>query len=74
MTEELLLVDPTAEYCKQLRESVYKTIKVYIDAYYDFFLKMGLSKADAIWNAIEMTQEKFDKVDLTVNFDGPMAA
>lgn len=66
------LLDPTADYSKHIRTFTDRFIKKCVDAYYDFFLKMGLSKADAIWNAIEMAQGKFDKVDLTVNFDGSM--
>ena len=66
------LIDPTADYCKQLRGLTEKFIKRCVDAYYAFFLSMGLSKADAIWNAIETAQERVNGVDLTVNFDGPM--
>lgn len=68
-----MLIDPTADYCKALSKVTDKFIGKCVDAYYKFFLGMGLNKADAIWNAIEMTQDSVNEVDLTINFDGPMA-
>ena len=68
-----MMTDPTSTYCKQVSNMVDKHIKLCVDAYYNFFLSMGLCKADAIWSDIEMCQEQMNCVDLSVNFNGPMA-
>ncbi len=67
------LYDPTAAYCKAMAKVVGSWIKKSVDAFYKFYLDCGMSKADAIWTAIEETQKMCDGVDLTVNFNGPMA-
>ena len=72
MMDETALMDPMAEYCKRLCGVLEGQIKKAVDTFYEFYLKRGMCKADAIWKAIEDTQEMFNGVDLTVNFDGPM--
>lgn len=72
MEETLMLMDPTADYCKALTLTVEGHIKKMVDGLYSLYLDCGMCKADAIWTAIEETQEAFNGVDLSVNFDGPM--
>jgi len=69
---EVILVDPAVEYCRQLKDSTDIVIGKMFDFWYGLFICLGYSKADASWSAMRETQYDFDKVDLTVNFDGPM--
>ncbi len=73
MNNKATLLDPTAEYCQKVAGVLNKSIKGTVDSLYKLYLDCGFCKADAIWTAIEDTQEIFNGVDLSVNFDGPMA-
>jgi len=66
------LVDPTADYCKQMGVVYECWLKKTLDRMYVLYLGRGFCKADAIWLAVADTQMIFS-IDLGVNFDGPMA-
>ncbi len=66
------LMDPTADYCKSRVKIVNKFIKSTNRAWYKMFRKLGCSAVDSLSLARDMTQGILNRIDFSVNFDGPM--
>ncbi len=67
------LMDPAADYCRAKAKTLMRFVKSTNRIYYKLFRTMGCSASDSIKMARGMTQEDVNKIDLSVNFDGPMA-
>lgn len=66
------LSDPTADYCKSRVKIVNKFTRSSNKAWFALFRKMGCSAIESLSMARFTTQDSFDRIDLSVNFDGPM--
>ena len=66
------LTDPTAFYVKRVAGVMTELVKNLTSSWYQTFRSMGCTAVDAISLARSATQEDVDKIDLSVNFDGPM--
>lgn len=66
------LTDPMAVYCERVAGVMTKMIKNLTLFWYKLFRSFGCSPVDAISLARTAVQEDVDKIDLSVNFDGPM--
>ncbi len=67
------LADPTADYCKEQVKIFRKLVKNLTKYWYGIFRCFGISSVDAIKMARQEVQRDVDKMDFTVNFNGPMA-
>lgn len=66
------LLDPTADYCKHIAGIMTKLIKNLTLYWYKVFRALGCPPVDALRMAREEVQIDVNKIDLSVNFDGPM--
>lgn len=66
------LTDPTADYCKAQTKIVRNLVKNLTKFWYRLFRGFGCSAIDAIRMARQEVQRDVNKIDFTVNFNGPM--
>jgi len=66
------LNDPMTAYCKHVAGNTRALIKDLTLFWYKTFRALGCTAVDALSLARSATQDGVNKIDLTVNFDGPM--
>lgn len=69
---DINLSDPTADYCKHVAGIMTKLVKNLTLYWYKVFRALDCSSVDALRMARQEVQRDVDKIDLSINFDGPM--
>ena len=68
----IILTDPTADYCRQMAAVLTKATKRAVRVWYRIFRSLGCTAVDSLCMARQTVRDEFGECDFTVNFDGPM--